>query len=64
MLKQALYIFILLIASASAPICAFASDDPFVVEGVEVYAESDTLDNAKRDAVNKGTVEAFDTLLK
>jgi hypothetical protein len=60
MLKQVLNILILLLYITPA----LASDDPYLVENVEIYAESDSLDNAKRDAVNKGTIEAFDTLLK
>ncbi len=38
--------------------------NPFDVDGVEIYAESDSLDNARREAVNKGTQEAFVILLK
>jgi hypothetical protein len=39
-------------------------ENPFVVKDVEVYAESDSLDNANREAVNEGTKEAFDILLR
>lgn len=60
MLKQALCIFILVMANVHA----FANDNPFEVEAVEVYAESDSLDNARRDAINQGTQEAFVSVLK
>ncbi len=61
MLKQVLSIFIIIFASHQG----LANEmNPFDVDGVEVYAESDSLDNARRDAVNKGTEEAFETLLK
>lgn len=39
-------------------------DNIFFVENVNVYAESDTLDNAKREAMNAGTYKAFRTLLE
>ncbi len=60
MLKQVLSVLILFFYVAPV----MASDDPYLMEHIEIYAESDSLDNAKRDAVNKGTTEAFDLLLK
>lgn len=58
--RSTLLIIVALLAFINSTI---AADDIFCVRDVDVYSESDTLDNAKREAVNKGTEEAFRLLL-
>lgn len=60
MLKQVICAFLILISSS-----AFAEDDdPFTVTNLNVFAESDSLDNARREAMNDGTKQAFEILMK
>lgn len=42
---------------------AIAEENLFLVKDIDVYNESDTLDNARIDAVNNGTKRAFGILL-
>jgi len=59
MIKQVICILLVLYTSF-----AYASDNPFRVDRVEVYSESDSLDNATREAVNLGVHNAFVDMLK
>lgn len=55
--------FILIFFSFVFP--ALADDeDVFMVKDVKVYAESDTLDNARREALNNGIKTSFEVVLK
>lgn len=58
--RSTLLIIIVLVAFINS---TFAAENIFCVPNVDVYSESDTLDNAKREAVNKGIESSFKMLL-
>lgn len=63
LLAKIFYVFFAISIAHNA--LSYDSDDNvFLVENVNIYAESDDLDNAKREAMNNGTKAALRSLLE